>query len=64
MPGAGEPAGWNGLVYYRWHGSPRTYYSKYDDVALTALQRRLDISLKSNAKAWCIFDNTASGAVR
>ena len=21
VPGAGEPGGWNGLAYYRWHGS-------------------------------------------
>jgi uncharacterized protein YecE (DUF72 family) len=62
VPEAAEPGGWNGLVYYRWHGSPRTYYSKYDDAALTALQRRLDVSLRSNARAWCIFDNTASGS--
>ena len=24
---AGEPGGWNGLAYYRRHGSPRVYYS-------------------------------------
>jgi uncharacterized protein YecE (DUF72 family) len=60
MPGAGEPGGWTGLAYYRWHGSPRIYYSRYDDAALAALRRRLDE--KVGAETWCIFDNTASGA--
>lgn len=62
IDGAGEPGGWSGLVYYRWHGSPRIYYSTYDDAALAALKLRLDQSLKTGAAAWCIFDNTASGA--
>ena len=61
-PDAGEPAGWNGLVYYRWHGLPRTYYSSYDDAALAALRHRLDESVDGGAETWCIFDNTASGA--
>ena len=59
VDGAGEPGGWNGLCYYRWHGSPRTYYSDYDAAALESLHRRLKTA--PNA-AWCIFDNTASGA--
>src|SRR6202000_1017142 len=24
---AGKPGGWDGIAYYRWHGSPRIYYS-------------------------------------
>lgn len=28
--GAGKPGGWDGLAYYRWHGSPQIYYSDYD----------------------------------
>jgi uncharacterized protein YecE (DUF72 family) len=62
MEGAVEPGGWEGLVYYRWHGSPRIYYSKYDEAALAALRLRLDKSRQRGAEAWCIFDNTASGA--
>ncbi|MEA2993832.1 MAG: hypothetical protein QOD40_2752, partial [Alphaproteobacteria bacterium] len=31
---AGKPGGWNGLVYYRWHGAPRIYFSDYDAAAL------------------------------
>src|SRR5687768_11803231 len=30
VPEAAEPGGWDGLVYYRLHGSPRMYYSSYD----------------------------------
>jgi uncharacterized protein YecE (DUF72 family) len=62
VPDAGEPGGWNGLAYYRWHGSPRIYYSEYDDVALAALGKRLAKQRKGDVPTWCIFDNTASGA--
>jgi len=62
VTGAGEPGGWNGLAYYRWHGSPRIYYSDYDDAALAALGKRLDALRSRNVPTWCILDNTASGA--
>jgi len=59
---AGEPGGWNGLAYYRWHGSPRIYYSDYDDAALAALRKRLDTQRNQGEPTWCILDNTALGA--
>jgi uncharacterized protein YecE (DUF72 family) len=62
VTGAGEPGGWNGLAYYRWHGSPRIYYSDYDDAALKSLKKRLDEMRERGAATWCIFDNTALGA--
>jgi uncharacterized protein YecE (DUF72 family) len=62
VPGAGEPGGWNGLAYYRWHGSPRIYYSDYDDMALAALGKRLDAQRRHGVPTWCILDNTALGA--
>jgi uncharacterized protein YecE (DUF72 family) len=62
VPDAGEPGGWNGLAYYRWHGSPRIYYSDYDDGALGALGKRLDAQRQHGVPTWCILDNTASGA--
>ena len=62
VAGAGEPGGWNGLAYYRWHGSPRIYYSNYRDAALKALAKRLDAERERGAPAWCILDNTALGA--
>lgn len=62
VEGAGEPGGWSGLNYYRWHGSPRIYYSNYDDAALKSLRARLAASRRNNVPTWCIFDNTAAGA--
>jgi uncharacterized protein YecE (DUF72 family) len=62
ITGAAEPGGWNQLAYYRWHGSPRIYYSDYGAVALKALKRRLEGNRARALAVWCIFDNTASGA--
>lgn len=62
IDGAGEPGGDTHLVYFRWHGSPRIYWSNYDSNALTALQQRLDAHRAADAEVWCIFDNTASSA--
>lgn len=48
--------------YYRLHGSPKTYYSNYDDRFLQSLATGL--SKKANCQAediWCMFDNTAEG---
>lgn len=61
VPEAAEPGGWRGLVYYRWHGSPRMYYSAYPAESLDDLARALAKPSRS-AEAWCIFDNTALGA--
>ncbi len=54
-----EPAGWPGTVYYRLHGSPRIYYSSYEDAYLESLAPKLLAHAKSGAPVWCIFDNTA-----
>jgi len=62
VPEGGEPGGWTGLAYFRWHGSPRTYYSDYNDAALAELNKSLCKRVKSGVPTWCIFDNTASGA--
>jgi uncharacterized protein YecE (DUF72 family) len=59
VPAAREPGGWPGLAYYRLHGSPRKYWSSYDDRALAALAAAVD---QRDGESWCIFDNTASGA--
>ena len=47
---------WPGLRYFRLHGSPVPYRSRYDAPFLDALAGRLRLG------DWCIFDNTASGA--
>jgi uncharacterized protein YecE (DUF72 family) len=62
VPEGSEPGGWDGLAYYRWHGSPRVYYSDYDATALAAFRKRLDSQIERSIPTWCIFDNTASGA--
>ena len=61
VPAAIVPAGWARLAYFRLHGSPRTYWSRYDenDIATLATTVR---SLPTAEEVWCVFDNTASGA--
>jgi uncharacterized protein YecE (DUF72 family) len=57
--GGDEPGGWDGLAYYRLHGSPIVYRSSYDDGRLEAYATRLKAL---PAPAWSIFDNTASAS--
>lgn len=68
VPQAAHPGGWRGehgngagaLAYFRWHGSPRAYWSRYDDAWLHA--RAADLArLPDSARAWCVFDNTGAG---
>ena len=59
VPAAAEPGGWNGLVYYRLHGSPKIYYSDYPEAYLAGLATTLTRAA-SSADVWCIFDNTAA----
>lgn len=61
-PDAMVPGGWPGLVYYRMHGSPRTYYSEYDDSRLGQLAAEIMAYARDDVPVWCIFDNTALGA--
>lgn len=60
-PGAEYPGGWPGLVYFRLHGTPRTYWSRYDGEYISALAATVR-ELPRSVDAWCVFDNTASGA--
>ncbi len=61
IPSATEPGGWNGLFYFRLHGSPRKYYSAYGFDFLRSLATRM-ANLSRVPQVWCIFDNTAAGA--
>jgi uncharacterized protein YecE (DUF72 family) len=61
VPEAAHPGGWPGLLYFRLHGSPQRYYSAYSEDYLLRLAAELRQAATS-ATAWCIFDNTASGA--
>lgn len=56
-PEAAQPGGDPSLVYYRLHGSPRMYYSDYNQEFLSALAARV----RGAENAWVIFDNTAHG---
>lgn len=60
---ATQPAGWPRLRYWRLHGSPRTYYSKYEEGWLVDFVERIrNHADRSDVKeAWIIFDNTALG---
>ena len=62
VPAAGVPGGCKENVYYRLHGSPRMYYSSYDERALALLARDFMDSSAGPKTVWCIFDNTAVGA--
>jgi uncharacterized protein YecE (DUF72 family) len=58
--GAEAPGGARRFAYFRWHGSPRLYYSKYSEGQLALFAAAV---LESKAlKTWCVFDNTARHA--
>jgi uncharacterized protein YecE (DUF72 family) len=59
VAGARTPGGWTGITYFRMHGAPRVYYSSYSPESLERLASTLSTAPN---EAWCIFDNTASGA--
>jgi len=62
VPAAAGPGGWDGLAYWRLHGSPVMYRSSYDDARLANWAEAVAAAAARGAEAWCIFDNTASSA--
>lgn len=60
-PEAAVPGGWPRLAYFRLHGSPRRYWSRYDEGYIATLAAAVRNSATAE-EAWCVFDNTASGA--
>jgi uncharacterized protein YecE (DUF72 family) len=58
--GAEAPGGSRRFAYFRWHGSPRLYYSKYSQTQLAAFAAA--VMKTKAADAWCVFDNTARHA--
>ena len=60
-PGAGLPGGWPRLVYYRLHGTPRMYWSRYTPEYIAALAETLTSHARRGTRVWCVFDNTAWG---
>jgi uncharacterized protein YecE (DUF72 family) len=61
VPAAAEPGGSPEVVYWRLHGSPRTYYSAYAPEVLAAIARAVEAAQARSSDVWCIFDNTALG---
>jgi uncharacterized protein YecE (DUF72 family) len=55
--GAEVPGGSPRFAYFRWHGSPRLYYSKYSDAHLAAFAAA--VTSTKAIQTWCVFDNTA-----
>jgi len=62
VPAAALPGGWRGLGYWRLHGSPRVYRSRYDDGRLDLYASLLREERRAGRPAWCMFDNTAGSA--
>ena len=58
---AAAPGGDAGLLYWRWHGSPRMYYSDYPESALRALAGAIRLPAPRGAQRLVVFDNTAHG---
>lgn len=56
FPDAASPGGWDGLAYFRMHGSPRVYHSNYEPDRIEIIAAKMKAA---NAESWCIFDNTA-----
>jgi uncharacterized protein YecE (DUF72 family) len=61
VPDAAHPGGWPRLAYFRLHGAPRRYWSRYDEDFIVTLAATVR-SLPAAEEIWCVFDNTASGA--
>jgi uncharacterized protein YecE (DUF72 family) len=61
VPDATTPGGWARVAYFRLHGSPRTYWSRYEKDAIAALASTIG-RISTAGQVWCVFDNTASGA--
>lgn len=57
----GIPGGFEGLAYFRLHGSPETYFSAYRGDGLEEWAERVRAAADEAVDTWCIFDNTAAG---
>lgn len=61
VPAAAEPGGSLDAIYWRLHGSPRTYYSAYPREVLAAIAGAVERAGARSGEVWCILDNTALG---
>ena len=58
---AAYPAGAPEVAYFRLHGSPRMYWSRYSAEDVERWHQSL-AACSAARSVWCIFDNTAEGA--
>ena len=49
------------VLYYRLHGTPEIYKSRYSIEVIAKISDRMNEFTKSGSPAWCIFDNTTFG---
>jgi uncharacterized protein YecE (DUF72 family) len=56
---AARPGGDDAIRYWRWHGSPRMYYSDYGEASLQDLARDVRARAPRGTRRLVIFDNTA-----
>jgi len=61
VPEATSRAAWPPVAYFRLHGWPRMYWSRYDENAIATLAAAIG-SISTAPQVWCVFDNAASGA--
>jgi uncharacterized protein YecE (DUF72 family) len=61
VPEAARPHAAAHWPYWRWHGSPRMYYSEYPAQALRDLKAAVEAAAPTSLRPWVIFDNTAHG---
>jgi uncharacterized protein YecE (DUF72 family) len=64
-PAAALPVPSRGLCYFRWHGSPKSYFSAYQPEAIAHLANSIlsaRVSGGGRALTYCFLDNTALGA--
>jgi uncharacterized protein YecE (DUF72 family) len=63
-PAAGQPGphiATARAIYRRLHGTPKVYYSSYNQAYIHQLASDLAQAREAGQPAWCIFDNTAAG---
>ena len=59
-PRDGVPGGYGGFTYARYHGTPRVYYSPYDEEQCEQIAAQL-VTPGQAEERWCMFDNTGRG---
>lgn len=58
---AARPGGGGELAYFRLHGAPRIYWSRYEQADLKAWSAAALSEMSDGRETWIILDNTAAG---